>query len=96
MNAAWAVAAIAAFGIVATEFGRRLERRHQRSMAKSERLHAQRLSLYNDVARELERWRAVAVRTHPIIGPQPRPPEPIADEEWSGSSDVYGSGLRSR
>lgn len=81
MDPAWAVAIVAALGIIVPEVGRRYERRHQHRLSRADRLYAQRLVLYNDVARGFELVRMNVERTHPLLGPLPPPGEGLSDDE---------------
>jgi hypothetical protein len=59
------------------------ERAHSERVARSGRLHGQRLSAYVELARALRRQGMYVVRTEPLVGPQPDPPAALDDEEWA-------------
>ena len=82
MDPAWAVAIVAAIGIVVPEVGRRYERRHQRQISRADRLYAQRLTLYIDATRGFELIRLHVARTHPVSDVlPPSSSEPMSDDE---------------
>ena len=59
-------------------------RKHERDLARSERLYGQRRDLYVELAAFLERDRMGIARTEPIIsfGEPLKPPEEVTDEDW--------------
>jgi hypothetical protein len=69
-------------------FNAKEERSHGERLARSGRLHEQRFVAYREIARLLERQRLYLVRTEPIIGPKPEPPQPLEDEEWAEVSGL--------
>lgn len=74
-------AIVGGLGIVVPALNASGDRKHQQRMARSSRLYAQRLELYNDAARAVGVLRAIANRPQPVIGPQPGPPAPMSDDE---------------
>lgn len=64
------------------------ERAHGERLARSGRLHEQRFAAYREIARLLERQRLFLIRTEPILGPKPDPPQPLDDDEWSAVSGL--------
>jgi hypothetical protein len=81
-------------GLAFGYFNGRSERRHALRLARGGRLHQQRLAAYADLAAYLERERLYLHRTEPMIGPQPDPPAPLDDDEWTrltGRMSVSGS-----
>jgi hypothetical protein len=59
----------------------RANQQHERKLARDERVYARRSVVYEDLIAYLQRSMLVIHRTHPIIGPQPPPPEPPGEEE---------------
>lgn len=66
-------------GLVFAYFNGKSERAYGERLARSGRLHEQRLAAYKEIARLLQRQRLYLVRTEPIIGPKPDPPQRSAD-----------------
>lgn len=75
-------------GLVFAYFNGKEERVHAQRLARTSQIHEQRRLAYIEIARFLERQRLFLVRTHPIIGPKPDPPEPMGDDEWATVSGL--------
>lgn len=75
-------------GLVFAYFNARSERSHGERLARSGRLHEQRLDAYKEVARLLQRQRLYLARTEPIVGPKPDPPPPLDDDDWAAVSGL--------
>jgi hypothetical protein len=84
-------------GFLTTFFNGRADRRHTRRLAQDARLFESRVSVYEEVLAQANRDMLTMDRTYPMIGPQPEPPAPAADEDWTrlsarisalGSDDV--------
>jgi hypothetical protein len=70
-------------GVGFAYFNGKSERTHSERIARSGRLHEQRLSAYIELGKALRRQGMFVVRTEPLIGPQPDPPDALDDEEWT-------------
>ncbi len=74
-----------------------LDRKHQRDLARAQRLFDQRRQTYNDLAKFLERQRTILDRTgyqSEFRKAIPAPPAQVSDEEWvelQGRTAVTGS-----
>jgi hypothetical protein len=75
-------------GLVFAYFNGKSERAYGERLARSGRLHEQRLAAYKEIARLLQRQRLYLVRTEPIIGPTPDPPPPLDDDDWAAVSGL--------
>jgi hypothetical protein len=91
---------IGVVGFLVTFFNGRADRGHARQLAQDARLFASRESVYEDALAQAHRDMLVMERTYPMIGPQPDPPPPVPDEEWTrlsarmlalGSDDVQAA-----
>jgi hypothetical protein len=83
-------------GLLFAYFNGRAERAAAHKLARSGRLHAQRLDAYADLSAFLERERLYIERTEPqiVVGEGQAPPDPLSDEEWiklRGRVSVGGS-----
>jgi hypothetical protein len=71
-------------GLVFAFFSARADRTQVRVLARSGRLHAQRLDVYAELSAYLERERLYIERTEPkaTIGGGQDPPDPLDEEDW--------------
>jgi hypothetical protein len=95
-----ATGALGVVGFLVTFFNGRADRRHARQLAQDSRLFESREDVYEEVLAQANRYMLTMERTYPIIGPQPDPPPPVPDEEWTrlaarisalGSGDVQAA-----
>jgi hypothetical protein len=74
-------AAVGLGGLVFGYFNGRSERAHAKELARSTRMHEQRLITYSELAAFLEHMRMYIVRSEPFMGPKPPPPDPPDDDD---------------
>lgn len=72
-------------GLVFAYFNGKSERDHAKQLARSGRLHEQRLTAYVEIGKLLRRHALFVERSGPGIPgvPRPDPPPPLDDEEWT-------------
>jgi hypothetical protein len=88
--------AVGALGIISPAVLAMVQRKHERELARSARLHEQRLDLYRELGQFLEMERMRLERTEPKVQFDPPliPPDPPTDETWArlhGEVGVAGS-----